>query len=328
MATPIPHISRKRKRPHAHAREKSVSEVWLERQRDSTVMAQSLAQSKPQSFRKMGSFSPLQTTMAHVASPTIELLDSQKLPLYDLGGDHELLGEKHAKHESQSLNNMISNDRSIYGKTGDEHFVAVSNESYLSELFLKQPIVLRLKYVSLGPFARAEWSDKAVSWKLRISVKRDFEYLDAMRCFDFARYREVHGRLRFCVADNVHGARTSLALNGNICFEILRCRSRVDGHGADEGGGEDSEKMIGSVWIHSHFVPAAYEHKIDTLSFAKHDIDYMYKDKKHKTSIPPSFTLQIGYRCSRISVEDEEAGAAQTGRGDIESADHRLTAMI
>ena len=315
----------KKKQKKKDRRGKSVSEVILERERDSTVLAQSLAKSKPMTKPSVMSPKLAQTPKSKIVYVAEENLGNQKEIIQLKSGDsnrHCDIGPNDVSlYEMMRLsmddfedsyrgnggrisitapdNNIISNDIDSYQRNGD-HFVSVSNESYLSELFLKQPVVMKLKYVSIGPFDADEWNDKLLYWKIKVCMKRDFDYLDDMKTYEFVHAdveEEEEYTLRFYAFDNVNGGKSSLVLNGNICFKIYKCRKE---NGFGNGNDDDAEKEIGSVWVHSHFIPANYKREIDILTFERSEIDTMYKDKKHKTSIPSTFSMQIGYRCSRL----------------------------
>eukprot|EP01083_Nonionella_stella_P020902 57978_1 len=252
----------KKARPKQHSASASI----FARQRDSTVIAQSLAKSKPQPV-------PL------LCMENEEEEDYNRLR----GSLNYMAQEKEGKEEEIEINHM------------SDDFVSISNESYLCEQFLKQTVVMKLKYVSIGPIVSEEWNNKCIHWKIQICCKQDFDYLDEMKVYDFTRYtiqEQNFHRLKFSVFHNLEDGQTSLALNGNICFKIFRCEKEV-------------AKMIGLIWIHSHFIPANYKQQTEVMRFGKEEIDGMYKDKKHKTSIPQSFCVQIGYRSSRIKSHDK-----------------------
>lgn len=206
---------------------------------------------------------------------------------------------------STECNNIISNDQSAYIKN-DDHFVSISNESYLSEVFLKQPIVIKLKYITIGPLGRTEWTNDAIHWKIEIVMKRDFDYLDEFKIYRLTAYEvdRFHPQtIRFTATQNLHGGRTSLALNGNICIKLFQCNMDdgvVRDQWVDDEVGDFEVKLIGTIWIHSHFIPANYERTVHTMRFGKDEVDGMYKDRNNKGPIPPDFCVEIGYRCSRI----------------------------
>lgn len=371
-------VQPRKKKKREFSREQSASELWLERQRDSTVIAQSIAQSKPNNVSSLPTIASAPVTPYghgsrqasnnndtnvlkpksarvglnghhHVPDSSNEVslpagvsvydmmqFDDQKefqesmdimnvaindsLPMETTELKQETsysLGAKKIGRKQNTIsvtapsNNIINNDMSTYIKTDDEHFVSVSNESYLSELFLKQPVIMKLKYVSIGPFHSGEWNNKSIYWKVEICMKRDFDYFDDMKYYQFTYYQieqtEFY-RMKFNASDNLKNTQqTSLSLNGNICIKIYRCKREgviINDKKLKDEFGDDNEKMIGSIWIHSHFIPANYDRKIDIMTFRKNEIDGMYKDKKNKTSIPGDFTVEIGYRCSRIKADE------------------------
>ena len=101
--------------------------------------------------------------------PTVETTQLQNEHSYSLGA--KKIGRKqNTISVTAPTNNIINNDMSTYIKTDDEHFVSVSNESYLSELFLKQPVIMKLKYVSIGPFHSGEWNNKSIYWKMLFNI--------------------------------------------------------------------------------------------------------------------------------------------------------------
>ena len=202
--------------------------------------------------------------------------------------------------------NIIDNSSNLSGHNGankpgkDNNMVAINTlESKLCESYLKQKVYIKLILIKIGPIKNDWWNNDNIFFNVNITTRKDFVLKNNTEFHElkYSTKSNTQRMITFYYGHNNDNSWKYLNLTGNIGIDIVKCqkiKKITNNKGSSSSVEVIDRHIIGSVWIHSHFLPANYSNDKFEILFDKSEIDGMYKDINH-TKYNDDFSISIGY---------------------------------